>query len=82
MPSATIPYVANRLRAGDRLHMQIVDGKRLYWFEAPFLGVPESIFLAVLTSGEVGIVEAGDSLFGLRNNSQTWLVAQEYAEAP
>lgn len=65
------PAVIARLRAGDRLHMQLLDGRRVWWFEAPHQVVPEAAVNAALQSGELR--EAGDSLFGLPLNSQTWI---------
>lgn len=62
--------LATRLAAGDKLHMQLVNGRRVWWFESPHQNIPDREVVAVLQSGGVG--EAGDSLFGLPMNSQTW----------
>lgn len=69
-----------RLRAGDQIHMQFLDGRRVWWFEEPHENVPDTIMQAVQKDG--GLAEAGDSLFGLPANSQTWLVSEEYGDAP
>ncbi|PWJ93601.1 hypothetical protein C8D77_101280 [Mesorhizobium loti] len=64
--------VIARLRAGQKLHMQIVDGRRQWWFDEPFQDVPDAVVQAIRASGEAKIGELGDSLFGLPENSQTW----------
>lgn len=64
--------VLTRLRAGDKLHMQLVDGRREWWFERPRMDVSDKLVQALRASGEAPIVEGGDSLFGLPDNSQTW----------
>lgn len=61
---------ADRLRRGDRLYMGLGPQGRVWWFEAPYEIVPES---AIRDLGNVEIAEAGDCLFGWRDNSQTWL---------
>lgn len=67
--------VIARLRAGDRLHMQLLEGRQIWWFEAPHEVVPEASVKVALQSGELR--EAGDSLFGLPLNSQTWIASDE-----
>lgn len=62
----------DRLRAGDKLHLQYVDKRRVWWFEAPHEVVSEKEIAQALNAGEIG--EAGDSLFGLPFNSQTFLI--------
>jgi hypothetical protein len=64
--------VLSRLTAGDKLHMQLADGRREWWFEEPRLDVSDKLIQRLRASGEAPIVEAGDSLFGLPDNSQTW----------
>lgn len=64
--------VLSRLRAGDKLHMQIVDGRREWWFEQPRLDIPDRLVQSLRASGDAPIIEAGDSLFSLPDNSQTW----------
>ncbi len=66
--------IVQRLKRGDVLHMAFVDGKRMWWFDCPYQPVSD---IAVYRAGhEVELVEAGDSLFNLRNNSQTWMAAR------
>lgn len=66
-----------RLQAGDRLHMQLCDdGKRAWWFERPLLNVQDRTMLRLLSSDCPPIKEAGDSLFGFENNSQTYISAE------
>lgn len=67
--------VLDRLRSGDQLHIQFVDGKRVWWFESPHQNVPDRIAVEAIAAG--GVAEAGDSLFGLPLNSQTFLVDEE-----
>ncbi|MES0168185.1 hypothetical protein NKJ87_19720 [Mesorhizobium sp. M0027] len=67
-----IETVLGRLRAGERLHQQIVDGRRQWWFDEPFQDVPDAVVVAIRAGGEFALKEAGDSLFGLPENSQTW----------
>jgi hypothetical protein len=62
-----------RLRRGDKLHMQLSDGKRVWWFEGPHQNIPEKVITAIIAADEA-IMETGDSLFGLIGNSQTWEV--------
>lgn len=62
--------VLSRLRAGDKLHMQLVDGARVWWFEDPWEQVPPPVADRLKAAGD--IVELGDSLFGLAGNSQSW----------
>lgn len=69
--------LSERLRAGDRLHMQIMNGRRIWWLENPHANVSNDIVMSALHGGEVR--EAGDSLFGLPMNSQTYLSESEYA---
>lgn len=65
--------ITDRLKRGDVLRMQIHNGERFFWFENPYQKVtPHAFDKANL---ELSIVESGDSLFGLRNNSQTWMAA-------
>lgn len=68
----TMVPVLTRLRAGHKLHQQIIDGRRQWWFEDPFQDVPHAIVKTIRSSGEFALAEAGDSLFGLPENSQTW----------
>lgn len=64
--------VIARLLAGEKLHMQLIDGRREWWFEQPRMEVSDKLVQALRASGDAPIVEAGDSLFGLPDNSQTW----------
>lgn len=64
--------VLTRLRAGEKLHQQIVDGRRQWWFDEPFQDVPDAIVVKIRAGGEFPLIEVGDSLFGLPDNSQTW----------
>ena len=68
----TAPYSAflARIRAGDTLHMQLVDGARVWWFEGPHENIDDATAVRAIVEGEVR--EAGDSLFGHRLNSQTY----------
>jgi hypothetical protein len=59
-----------RIRAGDKLHQQFVNGQRRWWFEAPHAEVSDATVMRLISEGQ--IEEAGDSLFGLPLNSQTW----------
>ncbi len=61
-----------RLKRGDVLHMQFVEGKRDFWFEAPFQAVSEQEFSEA--SRRLSLIEAGDSLFGGSMSSQSWRV--------
>ncbi|MGX9145867.1 hypothetical protein [Mesorhizobium sp. 128a] len=62
--------VLTRLRAGDKLHMQLIEGRRVWWFEDPWEQIPDGVADRLKAAGE--IVELGDSLFALANNSQSW----------
>ncbi|TIT43735.1 MAG: hypothetical protein E5W76_05450 [Mesorhizobium sp.] len=66
----TLDGVRSRLGAGDMLHMQLVDGQRIWWFEDPWEQIADGIADRLKAAGE--IVELGDSLFGLAGNSQSW----------
>lgn len=68
-----------RLKRGDALRMELGDnGARLYWFESPLAYVSPAVVDALQAPPRprVRLVEAGDSLLGLRGNSQTWLAAR------
>lgn len=64
----------DRLHAGDKLHLQYLRGRRVWWFENPHQVVSEKEIAAALRDG--AIAEAGDSLFGLPMNSQTFFDAE------
>ncbi len=66
----TRDVVIARLTAGDKLHMQLVDGRRIWWFENPRAEVADAVATKLQESGELS--ELGDSLFGLAGNSQSW----------
>lgn len=62
-----------RARSGAVIHMQIIDGARIYWMESPDLSIPEKEIEQAFGAGSgVQLVESGDSLFGLPRNSQTF----------
>ncbi|WP_176477967.1 hypothetical protein [Mesorhizobium sp. WSM3862] len=42
----------------------------------PYQAVPEHVVHAAVRDGAVAVIEAGDSLFGFKGNSQTWLVEE------
>lgn len=69
--------VIARIRAGDELHMQFTGGHRVWWFEQPHQVIPDKLAMKLLTSADSPIVEAGDRLFGLPLNSQTFLSSEE-----
>lgn len=69
----TTASVIERLRAGERLHMQFTGGRSVWWFEQPHQVIPARTVAAVLAAPGSPLREAGDSLFGLPMNSQTWL---------
>jgi hypothetical protein len=69
----TVAAVLTRLRAGEKLHQQIVDGRRQWWFDDPFQDVADAVVTSIRSSGEFALVEVGDSLFGLPENSQSWI---------
>ena len=66
----------SRLARGDRLHMELRNGARQWWFEAPYAIISDKIVSAALfgLGGSHRVMEAGASLFGLPMNSQTWLL--------
>lgn len=65
--------IEERLQRGDRLHMQLVNGRRVWWFENPHQNVSDALVARLLAPGSnCSVREAGDSLFGLPLNSQTW----------
>lgn len=66
--------VIERLAKGDNLHLGFSSGQRRWWFEGPYQVIPEHVVHAAVRDGAVAVIEAGDSLFGLKGNSQTWLV--------
>lgn len=62
-----------RIQAGEKLHMQFVDGKRIWWFDQPHQVVPDKVISRILSEPSSSLMEAGDSLFGLPLNSQTFV---------
>jgi hypothetical protein len=73
--------VIARIRSGDELHMQFTDGRRVWWFEQPHQVIPDKLAMKLLASADGAIVEAGDSLFGLPLNSQTFLSSEAASDA-
>lgn len=65
--------VIARIRAGERLHMQFADGQSVWWFEQPHEVVPNKVMALVLADPMSPLRDAGDSLFGLPMNSQTFI---------
>lgn len=65
----------SRLARGDRLHMELRGAARQWGFETPYAIVSDKVVSAALfgVSSSLRVMEAGDSLFGLPMNSQTWL---------
>lgn len=80
MPAAlTSAATLRRLQRGDVLRMELGEGgARLYWFESPLAYVSAAVVDALQAppAPRVVLVEAGDSLFGLRGNSQSWMAAR------
>ncbi|WWT39849.1 hypothetical protein [Microcystis phage Mwe-JY25] len=69
--------VEERLERGDRLRMGFTHRGRFWWFDCPYQIVSEERVRRLEAVGSnMRIVEAGDSLFGLRGNSQTWMAAR------
>jgi hypothetical protein len=68
--------VIERLAKGDHLRLGFSNGQRRWWFEGPYQVIPEHVVHAAVRDGTVAVIEAGDSLFGLQGNSQTWLVEE------
>jgi len=62
-----------RIQAGEKLHMQFVDGKRVWWFDQPHQVVPDKVISKILSEPNPSLKESGDSLFGLPLNSQTFV---------
>ncbi len=62
-----------RLVRGDRILMEMRDGARQWWFEGPYAAVSDKVMRRLIERPQsVRLVEAGDSLFGMPANSQTW----------
>lgn len=66
-----------RLLLGDPIHMEMKEGVRLWWFEGPYQIVLDEDVQKIAFSFAplVRLVEAGDSLFRMPGNSQTWRAA-------
>ena len=60
------------------LHLELREGARQWWFESPYALVSENVIGSLVFGhgAAVRMFEAGDSLFGLPMNSQTWLPVQ------
>lgn len=71
-----VAAVIERLAKGDSLRLGFSSGQRRWWFEGPYQAVPEHVVHAAVRDGAVAVIEAGDSLFGFKGNSQTWLVEE------
>lgn len=69
--------VADRLARGDRLYMGLGSRGRFWWFENRYQIVSDQRLARL---GDRVLVEAGDSLFGWRGNSQTWLAVKGPAQ--
>ena len=76
-PMATRDRIVRRIQAGDKLHMQLSDGKRAWWFESPYQRVADRVITKLLSDPASPIREAGDSLFGEPLSSQTFLLAAQ-----
>lgn len=74
-----VEAVIDRLSRGDHLHLGFIAGGRRWWFEAPYQVISEHAVHAAIRAGSVAVIEAGDSLFGLKGNSQTWMVEASIA---
>ncbi|TGP28257.1 hypothetical protein EN875_032395 [Mesorhizobium sp. M2D.F.Ca.ET.232.01.1.1] len=74
----TLDAIRSRLAAGAKLHMQLVDGQRVWWFEDPWEQIADGIAERLKAAGE--IVELGDSLFGIAGNSQSWVIGGGVAD--
>lgn len=68
-----IDKVRQRLLRGEKLHMQFVADRRVWWFDQPHWVVPSKLMDRMLSDPHSPLREAGDSLFGLPRNSQTYL---------
>jgi len=69
--------IEERLLRGDPLRMGMSRRGRFWWFESPYQIVSEERVRRLEVPGSnLRIVEAGDSLFGWRGNSQTWFAAR------
>lgn len=66
--------VRKRILRGDAVHMGFADGVRVWWFEEPYWPVADGVMREVISGANGGplLIEAGDSLFGWEENSQTW----------
>lgn len=74
VPHLTARQATRRLRRGERLHMGLQDGERLWWFEAPYARVSDQVIQKVAfdRGRRVDLTGAGDCLFGWAGHSQTW----------
>lgn len=64
--------VITLLKAGHTLHMQFSECGKVWWLQKGdhHTSIPEKMAAAVIASGKVE--EAGDSLFEMETNSQTY----------
>ena len=68
-----VEMVLARIRAGEKLHMHFVNGQSVWWFEQPHQVIPNKVMALILADPASPLRDAGDSLFGLPMNSQTFI---------
>lgn len=70
----SVDDLRQRIFSGATVYMGFADGERVWWMEEPY----EEIDVATMTAAMVGanggplLEGVGDSLFGWKDNSQTW----------
>ena len=69
-----VDSVRQRILRGATIYMGFAGGRRVWWFEQPYVEVDDETMRAASVGHNGGslLVEAGDSLFGWEGNSQTW----------
>lgn len=66
--------IRQRILRGDTVYMGFTADGRVWWFDDPYEPISDSVMQITMTGDNGGplLVEAGDSLFGWPENSQTW----------
>ena len=62
---------------GIIVRMGFAGGARVWWIDLPYIEIDDETMRAAAIghNGQPLLIEAGDSLFGWEDNSQTWLPA-------
>jgi len=70
----SVDHVRQRILRGDIVRIGFAGGDRVWWLDDPYEPVDDAVMQQAMLGHNGGplLDEAGDSLFGMEGNSQTW----------